>query len=355
MAHPEVLFEARGLSRTFSGRRTSNSPAGANATSVRAVSALNLTIHRGEILGLVGESGCGKSTTGMLLTLLERPDAGTLRFEGEDASDLRGKRLQAFRRRVQIVFQDPYESLDPRFTVESTLTEPLIVHGIGRSSSERRRMVRETLERVELRPADAFLNRYPRDLSGGQRQRIAIARAIILNPDFLVADEPVSMLDVSVRAGVLNLMKRLRDELRMTYLFITHDLAVARYMSDRIAVMYLGKIVEIGRTETILGAPQHPYTQLLLQSVPEPDPDVKQAPAFEEYAIPDATDVPVGCPFHPRCPFAMDACRRQEPVLLPTGDDHDVSCFLYHEPVASGHGDSRERSQPAPGASRLTP
>jgi peptide/nickel transport system ATP-binding protein len=350
MSQPDVLFEARGLSKTFNARREQNGGAGAVASAVRAVSDLDLTIHRGEILGLVGESGCGKSTTGMLLTLLERPDAGTLHFEGQDSSDLSGSRLQAFRRRVQIVFQDPYESLDPRFTVESTLTEPLIVHGIGRSSSERRSKVRETLERVELRPAEAFLQRYPRDLSGGQRQRIAIARAIILNPDFLVADEPVSMLDVSVRAGVLNLMKRLKDELRMTYLFITHDLAVARYMSDRIAVMYLGKIVEMGRADTILGSPQHPYTQLLLQSVPEPDPDVKPAAVFDEYAVPDATDVPAGCPFHPRCPFAMEACTRHEPALLPTGNGHDVSCFLYHEPSTGRLLDANERPQRAVGA-----
>lgn len=332
MQHPEVLVEVRGLSRTFDARRVSASQAGGNDSPfVRAVSALDLTIYRGEILGLVGESGCGKSTTGMLLTLLERPDAGTVSFQGQEVNHLHGRPLQAFRRRVQIVFQDPYESLDPRFTVEETLAEPLVVHQIGRSPSERRGMVRDTLERVELRPADAFLRRYPRDLSGGQRQRVAIARAIILNPDFLVADEPVSMLDVSVRAGVLNLMKRLREELRMTYLFITHDLAVARYMSDRIAVMYLGKIVELGRTDAVLGTPQHPYTQLLLQSVPEPDPDIKHTHALAEDAIPDATEVPEGCSFHPRCSFAMEVCRRREPTLLPNGDGRAVSCFLYHD------------------------
>jgi peptide/nickel transport system ATP-binding protein len=290
---------------------------------------VSLEVARGEILGLVGESGCGKSTIGALLTLLERPDRGSVVFEGRDVTRLCGQALRAFRRRVQIVFQDPYESLDPRCTVEDTLTEPLIVHGIGSNRGTRADRVRRTLERVELRPPEAFLRRYPHDLSGGQRQRVAIARAVVLEPDFLVADEPVSMLDVSVRAGVLNLMKRLKDELSMTYLFITHDLAVARYMCDRLAVMYLGKIVETGQTEHVLRSPAHPYAQLLLSAVPAPDPDLRRPPVFSDCAVPDASDIPTGCRFHPRCSHVMGVCRDREPGFQAVADGHHAACFLH--------------------------
>lgn len=328
----DVLVAARHLVKSFSLRRKVRSENGRGGqTHVHAVSDVSLDIRRGEILGLVGESGCGKSTTGKLLTLLERVDQGSVFFGGQDVSRLRGKGLRAFRRRAQIVFQDPYESLDPRFTVEDTLLEPLLVHRLGTSGTDRRDIVRQTLERVELRPASAFVRRYPHDLSGGQRQRVAIARAVILNPDFLVADEPVSMLDVSVRAGSLNLMKRLKAELGMTYLFITHDLAVARYMCDRIAVMYLGKIVEIGTTERVLQKPLHPYTQLLRSAVPTPDPGARDEQTFASYAIPDASDIPRGCAFHPRCPFVMDVCRETVPSLDVVGQEHAVACYLHGE------------------------
>lgn len=273
------LVRGMDLVKTFTLRRQTQDLPGQARTHVRAVEGVSLDIHPGEILGLVGESGSGKSTTGFLLSLLERPDEGRVIFAGRDVTGIKGHELRRFRRRVQVVFQDPYESLDPRFTVEETLAEPLIVHQLSRSRAEQREIVARTLERVELRPAAHFMRRYPHDLSGGQRQRVAIARTIILDPHFLVADEPVSMLDVSVRAGVLNLMKRLKEALGMTYLFITHDLAVARYMCDRIAVMYLGRIVEIGPTEDVLRSPKHQYTQLLLSSVPVPDPDVGQRAA----------------------------------------------------------------------------
>lgn len=340
----DVLVAAHQLVKTFPARRRTSSPnSSAGPAVVQAVSDVSFEIRRGEILGLVGESGCGKSTTGALLTLLDRPDSGQISFEGQDVTHLRGHALRAFRRRVQIVFQDPYESLDPRFTVENTVTEPLLVHGIGQSMGERRDIVRATLERVELRPPDTFMRRYSHDLSGGQRQRVAIARAIVLEPHFLVADEPVSMLDVSVRAGVLNLMRRLKDELGMTYLFITHDLAVARYMCDRIAVMYLGKIVELGSAEWVLRQPSHPYAQLLLSSVPEPDPDVRKEQAFSEYSIPDAADVPRGCRFHPRCPFVMDVCRGTEPPMMTIADGHEAACYLYDPRASEGRAPARAR------------
>jgi peptide/nickel transport system ATP-binding protein len=235
-----------------------------------------LQIRRGELLVLAGQSGCGKSTLGLMLALLERPTSGAITFEGMDITQLRGAALKHFRRRVQVVFQDPYESLNPRYRVEDAIREPLEIHGIGNSRSERRELVAQTLERVELRPTSKYLRKFPHELSGGERQRVAIARAVALNPSFLVADEPVSMLDVSVRAGILNLMLKLKAELNMTCLFITHDLSLARYISERLAVMFFGRIVEIGPTDTVLKNPVHPYTQLLMRSILIPDPTVRR-------------------------------------------------------------------------------
>jgi len=293
---------------------------------VRAVSGVSLQIRRGEILGLAGQSGCGKTTLGLLLTLLERPTKGSIVFEGVDVSGLRGKALKAFRRKVQIVFQDPYESLNPRYRVEETVMEPLLIHKVGESRAVRQDMVKTTLERAELRPADKFLRNYPHELSGGERQRVAIARAIVLDPLFLVADEPVSMLDVSVRAGLLNLMLRLKEELSMTYLFITHDLSVARYMSDRLAIMYFGKIVELGSTEAVLRNGVHPYTQLLIASVPIPDPTIERDSPVADRAVSGSVTVPVGCYFSVACPSCMETCHSVEPELVEVESGHFVAC-----------------------------
>jgi len=297
---------------------------------VRAVDDVSFQIRGGEILGLVGESGCGKTTLGRLLCRYENPTQGSILFKGADVTLLKTENLKQFHKRVQMIFQDPYESLDPRFTVGRAVAEPLVVQDIGTTSDERLEMVAEMLEHFGLKPAEDFINRYPHELSGGQRQRIVVARAMILRPELIVADEPVSMLDVSIRSGILNLMLETRDEFKVTYAFITHDLAVARYMSDRIAIMYLGKIVELGPKEEVIQMPSHPYAELLSSAVPNPDPTAKRSRVRASGEIPSAFEFLKGCRFHPRCPYAKDRCTESDPEFEEVRKDHYVAC---HDPL----------------------
>ncbi|HEY6117865.1 MAG TPA: oligopeptide/dipeptide ABC transporter ATP-binding protein, partial [Candidatus Dormibacteraeota bacterium] len=276
---------------------------GFGGLAVRAVDGVDLTIRRGETLGLVGESGCGKSTLARLVTGLLPVTAGSIVFDGDDVTRLRGGRLRRVRRKMQMIFQDPFASLDPRMTVGDILQEPLDNFSVG-SVRERRRRVQELLRLVGLNPN--FTNRYPHEFSGGQRQRIGIARALAVNPSFIVCDEPVSALDVSIQAQIINLLQDLQREFKLTYLFIAHDLAVVRHLSDRIAVMYLGKVVETADRNDIYDRPQHPYTKALLSSIPVPDPRVEaeRAPILLKGEIPSPVNPPSGCRFHPRCPIA---------------------------------------------------
>jgi len=293
---------------------------------VHAVDGVSFEVSQGEIVGLVGESGCGKTTTGKLVTRLEAPTSGSIVFQGRDIAGLSQSQLRAVRQDLQIIFQDPYDSLDPRYTVEMAVQEPLRAQGVD--AAERRRRVEETLDMVELRPARMFMSRYPHELSGGQRQRVAIARAMIVRPRFVIADEPVSMLDVSIRAGLLTLMRKWNQELGVSFLFITHDLGVARYMSNRIVVMYLGKIVETGATEAVIGQPKHPYTQMLIAAVPDPDPRNRREHQDLRGEVASAIDPPSGCRFHPRCPIAQAICTTDEPALRPLRDGRLAACHF---------------------------
>jgi oligopeptide/dipeptide ABC transporter ATP-binding protein len=295
---------------------------------VRAVAGVNLTIDRGETVGLVGESGCGKSTLGRALVRLLEPTGGKIIFEGQDMTDVSGSKLKQFRSKAQIVFQDPYSSLDPRTQVGNSIAEGLRLHGM-KDKDERRARVDEMLELVGLPKSAA--QRYPHEFSGGQRQRIGLARALVLKPDFVVADEPVSALDVSVQAQVLNLLKELQSELSLTLLFVAHNLAVVEHMSDRVAVMYLGRIAEISQREALYRDPLHPYTEALLSAIPMPDPDRPRNRRILQGEVPSPIDPPPGCYFHPRCPLAVEGvCDTEVPALAPGKDDptHLAACHV---------------------------
>lgn len=295
---------------------------------VKAVDDVTFSIKKGEIFTLAGESGCGKTTTGRLILKLATPTSGKIYFDSADVTNLKGEKLRLIRRRMQMIFQDPYASLNPRMKIGDAVGHPLEIHGLAKGE-EKKRMVLEVLEKVGLTPPDQFINLFPHQLSGGQRQRVALARSIILKPEFIVADEPVSMIDVSLRTTIIDLMLTLRKELGLTYLFITHDLAVAKYISDRIAIMYLGRIIELGSRATLFLKPMHPYTQALLSAIPVPNPERKRKPVELAGEVPSPINMPSGCRFHPRCPYQKDICRKKEPKLKEIEREHFVECFLY--------------------------
>jgi oligopeptide/dipeptide ABC transporter ATP-binding protein len=318
---------------------------------VHAVDGVSFNVQRGEILALVGESGSGKTTVGMNVLGLQTPTGGHIYFDGwEVASWARGKTLRVsetlrvsdhdplpsgkrarileLRRRAQMVFQDPYESLNPRHTIYQIVAEPLEIHSLAKSTEHKRQLVRQALEDCGLTPAEHFWERYPDELSGGQRQRVVIAGALVLQPELLVADEPVSMLDVSIRAEVLSLLGALRHKRGVTILYTTHDLATAGYFTDRMAVMYLGRIVEIGPTAAVLQQPRHPYTQALVSVAPVPNPRRRRQRIILQGEPPNPIEVPSGCRFHPRCPLAVEACKREDPALLPVAPGHEAACLL---------------------------
>jgi peptide/nickel transport system ATP-binding protein len=319
---PEPLLQVRDLKTHFPVRR---GVWGRVEGHVRAVDGVSLEIARGETLGLVGESGCGKSTLGRTVLRLLEPTSGSVRFDGAELVGMPARELRALRRRMQIVFQDPYGSLNPRMTVGQIVGEPFAIHRVA-AGAERRRRVLQLLDQMGLR-ADAH-DRYPHELSGGQRQRVGIARAIALDPDLVVADEPVSALDVSIQAQIVNLLQDLQQQRGLAYLFIAHDLKIVQHLSTRVAVMYLGRIVELAPAADLYRDPRHPYTQALLSAVPVPDPERKRTRILLGGDLPSPSAPPPGCPFHPRCPHALDRCRVEAPPLREVAPGHQAACFL---------------------------
>lgn len=327
MSTDQPVIDVRNLQKWYPLRQGFLSAAlGADQRYLKAVDGVSFALRPGEVLGLAGESGCGKSTTGMTVLQLHKPTGGEIHFDGENLAELRGaRRMKSFRRNAQIVFQNPYESLNPRFTVAQSVSEPIQIHFRGDPTE---RLFR-AMERAGLIPVENFLHRFPHELSGGQLQRIAIARAISVEPRFLVADEPVSMLDVSIRAGILNLLRYFATELRMAILYISHDLSTMRHVCNRVAIMYLGQIVEMGPADEVLDRPQHPYAQALMAAAPVMG-ERKRKRIQLEGAVPNPVDRPQGCRFHPRCPQAMPSCRSAEPELKTIGPGRQVACHLFN-------------------------
>uniref|UniRef100_A0A7V3JAU4 Dipeptide ABC transporter ATP-binding protein n=1 Tax=candidate division CPR3 bacterium TaxID=2268181 RepID=A0A7V3JAU4_UNCC3 len=326
----EKILEVIDLKKYFPirGGIFSKSAGNVHAVNVHAVDGVSFWVKRGEVLGLVGESGCGKTTIGRLILRLMEPTSGQIKFEGKDLSFLNREEMQKLRQKMTVIFQDPYAALDPRMSVERIISEPLKIHKVCRSSSEVRDRVAQVLQRVGLRPEHMSL--YPHQFSGGQRQRIAIARTLVLNPSFIIADEPVSALDVSIQAQILNLLRDLQNEFNLTYLFIAHDLRVVEYMSNRVAVMYLGRIMEMACVENIYSRPRHPYTEALLSAVPMPDPKIQKKRITLYDDVPSPINPPSGCVFHPRCFYRQEDCERIIPDFKEIEPDHYISC---HHPL----------------------
>ena len=321
----EYLLEVKNLSKEFPIK---GGLLGKTVGSVKAVNKVSFNIKKGETLGLVGESGCGKTTLGRSLLRLIEPTAGEILFRGEDIVKYSPEKLREVRRKIQIIFQDPYASLNPRMTVGKILSEPMDIHGLHKGKDQRRKRLLELLDQVQL-PQDA-LNKYPHEFSGGQRQRVCIARALAVEPEFIVCDEPVSALDVSVQAQVVNLLMDLQKDLGLTYLFIAHDLKVVEYISTRVAVMYLGNMVEVATSSELYGSAKHPYTQALFSAIPTPNPEDKMNRIILEGDIPSPMNPPSGCHFHPRCRFASDLCKKDYPETSVFSEDHQYKC---HHPI----------------------